>query len=125
MKALIAFLFFLSCTTIAMAQAAAPATMPMDSLWLFLASLAKPEFLAKIAAFMIAVQALLRGMSEVLTRASDWLDSKSSSKAWLQKLAAWFSEASWFLGVFLGKFGYGEAKLVTQEKIDQAKSAAK
>ena len=118
MKNVLLAALVLCASEIAIGQEAA--SLPMDSLWAFLSGLAKPEFLAKIVAFMVAVQAMLRGMSEVLTRISDWLDASSPSKSSVQKAAAMASQASWFLGVFLGKFGYGEAKLVTQEKIDQA-----
>lgn len=120
MRVLITWFLFLSCSEIAMAGA----SLPMGDLLSFLGGLANPELLAKIVAFMVAVQAMLRGMSEVLTRISDWLDTSSPSKASVQKVAAMASQASWFLGVFLGKFGYGEAKLVTQEKIDQAAKVA-
>jgi hypothetical protein len=77
-----------------------------------------PE-LGKLLAFGAIVQFSLRAIAEVLTRSSDALDNASPAKESLKKAASGLSEVAWFLGVVLGKFGYGEPKLVTAEKISQ------
>lgn len=115
MKAILWAMFFLSMSDVGIGQEAAAKSLPMDSLLGFVKGLANPEFVAKIAAFMMALQIILRGLAEGLTKISDY-----TSNTWDNKFAAYASEASWFIGVWLGKFGYGEPKAVTQEKIDQA-----
>jgi hypothetical protein len=74
-----------------------------------------PEIM-KLLAFVAALQVFCRGLSEALTRISNYTDN-----TWDNKIAAYAAEAAWFLGAILGKVGYGEPKLVSQEKIDQAK----
>ena len=102
-----AFLLFGS--TIALGQDV-PAEVNPDILG-YLTSL---PWLAKALAFVMALQIFLRGAAEALTRVADYTETK-----WDNKLAAWFSQASWFLGVFLGKLGYGVPKLVIEEKAKQ------
>lgn len=115
MGRLIFFLLFLQ-STIALAQGEATQGGFADvfNSW--------PE-IGKLFAFGLAIQMFLRGLAELLTRTSDWLDAKSPTKVWLQKVAAWCSELVWLLGTVLGKFGVGEPKLVTAEKIAQSKTA--
>ena len=115
----IIFLFLFLSSTIALGQAvAADPVFTTEGGFLDLFK-SWPE-IGKLFAFGLAVQMFLRGLAELLTRCSEWLDAKSPTKVWLQKIAAWCSELVWLLGTALGKFGVGEPKLVTQEKIDQA-----
>lgn len=111
---LIGYWFFFS--TIALGQDAVPVvttsilTNPLE-VW--------PGFM-KVLAFIAALQILLRGIAEALTRISDFTETK-----WDNKTAGILSEISWVIGVALGKFGYGEPRLVSKEKIDQATGAKK
>lgn len=82
----------------------------------FLEQLTKVDFVGKLFAFGAIVQLTLYCVAEILTRLSAWIDTKSPAKPWLQKTAAYASEASWFLGSMLGKFGYSVPKLVIEEK---------
>lgn len=116
MAVILAFIF-LSLTQIALGQDAAPVVPP--DMWIergFLDSILDPTFFAKITALAIAVQVLLRGVAEGLTKISELTENKTDNK-----IAYWTSEAAWLLGSLLGKFGYGEPKAVTAEKIAQAK----
>ena len=82
----------------------------------FLEQLGNLDFLGKILAFGAIVQLALYCTAEVLTRLSAWIDTKSPTKVWVSKFAAWASEAAWFLGSMLGKVGYSVPKLVMEEK---------
>lgn len=73
-----------------------------------------PEF-GKVMAFVVGLQVLLRGLAEGLTRISAMTDN-----TWDNKVAAVFSQTAWFLGAILGKIGYGEPKLVSDEKVENA-----
>lgn len=107
----------LACMLLAFSQAAfgQAATAAPD----LLTALADPVFLAKILALGVGLQILLRGAAEGLTRIS-----VATENRWDNKLAAIVSEVSWVLGAALGKFGYSEPRLVSQEKIDQAAAKA-
>ena len=70
--------------------------------------------LSKVLAFVLALQVILRGLAEGLTKISDLTENR-----WDNKLAHILSEASWFLGVILGKMGWGEPSLVTQAKFEK------
>jgi hypothetical protein len=69
-----------------------------------------PE-IGKLVAFIAALQVFMRGLAEALTRIADYTETN-----WDNKLAAWLSEASWLVGVVLGKIGYGTPKLVVKEE---------
>ena len=112
------FFCLLFSSTIALGQEAAEPVFTQQGGFLDLFK-SWPE-IGKLFAFGLAVQMFLRGLAELLTRCSEWLDAKSPTGIWMKKIAAWCSEAVWLLGTALGKFGVGEPKLVTQEKIDQA-----
>lgn len=118
MKIVLLALFFLSISEVGFGEEAA-AALPMDSLLGFVNGLTNPEFIAKLAAFMLTLQIILRGLAEGLTKISDY-----TSTTWDNKIAVYASKAAWFIGVGLGKFGYGEPKAVTKEKIEQASKVA-
>lgn len=103
----------LAFTQIALGQDAVAPDMFVEKS--FLELLTDPATLAKFLALAVGIQVLLRGAAEGLTRISVITDAK-----WDNKLAYWLSEAAWVLGAIIGKFGYSEPKLVSQERIDQA-----
>lgn len=105
------------------AQAEAPA-LPPDA-WVeksFAESLLDGSFLAKLAVLMGAIYIILRGLAEGLTRISVYTENKS-----VGRVAKVLSDVTWFLGTFIGKFGYGTPKHVAIEQAEQlaAKQAAK
>jgi hypothetical protein len=120
--AMLCALFFTA--TLAIAQEAAAPAQPSTSIP-FLEQLTKGDFLMKVLGLMAIIQMMLYCVAECLTRLSDWLDTKSPSKVWVAKVAAWTSEAAWFLGGLLGKFGYGTPKLVMQEKAKEIAASSK
>lgn len=111
MRFIFAILFFALSSGIAIAQEAAVLTEEGSLLGL----LNNFPGLMKLLVFVAALQIFLRGLAEALTRLADYTETK-----WDNKAAAWASEASWILGVALGKIGYGEPKAVTQAKIEAA-----
>jgi len=66
-------------------------------------------FVAELFLIFGAMLAFLRGLAECLTRLSVRFPGAS-------KPAKLVSDASWILGSFIGKWGHGEPKLVTEEK---------
>jgi hypothetical protein len=83
-------------------------TAPTKTFW---QTLLEKEFLAKTVAFIIGLQIMLYGISEGLTRIAVITENK-----WDNKAAAILSQAAWWLGVVIGKFGYSTPKLVIEEK---------
>lgn len=71
-------------------------------------------FLAKIMGIMVGIQFILYGLATGLTKIAIFTENK-----WDNKTAAVLSQAAWFIGVFLGKFGYSIPKPVFEEKIAQ------
>lgn len=69
------------------------------------------EFIAKLIAFMVAIQIVLYGLSEGLTRISVYTENK-----WDNKIAEKISSVAWILGLVISKFGYSVPKLVIEEK---------
>lgn len=149
MKVIVVLLAWLSLSGIALVQAhAAPATQPLTvtaivaapagaavtatpgapeapavppDAWVekgFMESLADGSFLAKLLALMGGVYVVLRGLAEGLTRISIY-----TSNTWDNKAAETLSNATWFLGSMLGKFGYGTPKPVLAEHVAQAQAA--
>lgn len=112
-KILIFVAVWISMSTIALGQEAAPATETI----IFLENLAKGEFWAKILGIMVGVQVMLYGLASGLTKISVYTENK-----WDNKIASWISQAAWVIGAFLGKFGYSIPKPVLEEK---AKEIAK
>lgn len=101
MRFLLGIFVFLSTTSIALAQDA----LPSD-----LGGLLSGSGFAKIVGIMIAVQLMLRGVAEGLTKLSAYTDN-----TWDNKVAGWLSEAAWLLGSILGKFGFGTPSEVAKE----------
>lgn len=66
---------------------------------------------AKIAAFIVALYFFLFGLGEALTRISVY-----TKNGWDNKAAAILSQILWFMGSFLGKFGYKLPKLVLEDE---------
>jgi len=77
----------------------------------FLATLLDGAFVAKLIPVVVGIQIILYGLAEGLTRLS-----VITSNTWDNKLAGWLSDASWVMGVVIGKFGYSVPKLVIEEK---------
>lgn len=69
------------------------------------------DMVAKIVGIVVTVQLCLYLFATALTKISVWTENK-----WDNKAAAYASQAAWFLGVFIGKFGYSTPKLVIEEK---------
>jgi hypothetical protein len=67
--------------------------------------------IATILGIMVGVQFILYGVATGLTKIAVYTENK-----WDNKIASILSQASWFLGVFLGKFGYSVPKAVLEEK---------
>ena len=101
----------LSLSSVAFAQEITPEAGILDLLksW--------PQ-VGKLLAFVLALQIFLRGLAEALTRISDYTENTYDNK-----VAAYASQAAWFLGAFVGKVGYGEPKLVTEVKVAKALSS--
>lgn len=72
------------------------------------------SIVAKLLGIMVGIQFILYGLATGLTKISVYTENK-----WDNKLAAILSQASWFLGVFLGKFGYSIPKPVLEEAVHQ------
>jgi len=109
MRLILGILFFLSLTSIALGQESEIAKGLLESF----------PSLGKIMIYMVALQIMLRGLAEGLTRIAVTTESNTDNK-----IASWISQASWFLGAMLGKFGYAVPKLVIQkeaEKLNEAK----
>ena len=77
----------------------------------FLESLADGSFVAKLAAFALGVQFILYGISTGLMMIAKKTETMTDNK-----IAAYFSQAAWLLGAFLGKFGYSVPKPLLEEK---------
>ena len=92
----------------------AEVTKPAEDLALEVVTKTEPDasagWVAKIIGFAIAAQLMLRGLAEGLTRISVLTKNKTDNK-----IAAYLSQAAWFLGAFMGKFGYSVPKLVVEE----------
>lgn len=106
-------LFLLSLTQIALGQDAAAPVVPPDMFIekSFLDTILSGTFAAKALALMVAIQVLLYGLGEGLTRLSVLTENK-----WDNKVANWISNAAWVLGSVCGKLGYSTPKLVIEEK---------
>lgn len=72
------------------------------------------SFVAKLLGVMVGVQFMLYGLATGLTKIAVYTETK-----WDNKVSGWLSQAAWFLGVFLGKFGYSIPKPVLEEKASQ------
>jgi formate-dependent nitrite reductase membrane component NrfD len=66
---------------------------------------------AKILGILVAIQFMLFGIATGLTKIAIYTENK-----WDNKAAAILSQIAWFLGVFIGKFGYSVPKAVLEEK---------
>ena len=80
----------------------------------------------KILAIIASIQIALRSIAEVLTVIHKLLDSFASKTETklddkiaksAKSLAKWTARMAWFLGVILGKFGYGTPKLVLDREV--------
>jgi hypothetical protein len=83
----------------------------------FFQTLLSGSFVAKLIPILIAVQIILLGVAEGLTRLAVITENK-----WDNKVANFLSNAAWIAGVLIGKVGYSTPKLVIEEK---AKAAQK
>jgi len=101
-------IFFLSFFASLLYGADATIGSLQDTLWGYLAS---SNIGIKVIPVMIAIQVILYGLAEGLTRLSVFTENK-----WDNKVAMWLSQAAWVLGVLLGKFGYSTPKLLIEEK---------
>jgi len=70
----------------------------------------------KLIGFVIAIQILLLGIGEALTRIS-----KFTKNTWDNDLAKKIAKASWYIGVVVSKFGYSAPELVVKEKAKKIK----
>lgn len=70
--------------------------------------------ISKLTIILVGVQLLLRALAEALTRAAE----KTAAK-WDNKLAKTLALISWFLGVILGKFGYGIPDKVLKDELEK------
>jgi hypothetical protein len=75
--------------------------------------------IATILGIMVGVQFILYGVATGLTKIAVYTENK-----WDNKIAAILSQAAWFLGVFLGKFGYSIPKPVLEEAVHQGADKA-
>lgn len=113
-RLLVAALFFvLGFVEIALGQEVAQAASE-GGIMENLSSYLNAPGLAKLLAFMVCMQISLRCLAEVFTRVGAWTETK-----WDNKIGAWLSEASWVIGVVLGKVGYGTPKLVIEEAAEK------
>ena len=104
----IVFMFLFLDPNILLAQDS-PLFVEEGGLWTLLSSWGG---FAKVISFMISAQLFLRCVAEALTRFSDWTDTKLDNK-----VAAWFSQVVWLIGIFLGKFGYGQPTLSAKHRV--------
>lgn len=132
-KVLVFVIAFLSCSTIAVSQTAEKketvVSAAADAPSVEAKAEIKPEVSAPVEAekpeqktdfwtkMMSILGSLYVGMwaiGEILTRVSVWTENK-----WDNKAAAWFSQATWFLGAFAGRMGWKLPKLVIEHEADK------
>jgi len=116
MRGLLIAIFCMAFAAIAMGQEAVVEPVLIQSKG-FIEQLGDGSFLAKLVAFGAGIQIMLYGLATGLLKISDYTDTK-----WDNKAAAYLSQAAWFLGAFLGKFGYSVPKPILEEKAKEIAS---
>jgi hypothetical protein len=125
MNAILGFFVWLAMAGIALAQEAAPAMADAAANLAVLQTEVTPDpltyimralserwpWLVQIGVMAVIFQGILRGIAELLL-----LISAKTENATMNKIAVFVSEASWYLGVFIGKAGWGTPKAVVVEK---------